>query len=838
LTAVKRRRGEAGFNCSTKSCKQPFPIFAPMTVTGLIEPLAAAQLCRRCQPEQFAFETTDQLEAHDDVLGQVRAIDAMRFGVGIRRDGYNLFAMGPSGVGRHTIVRRQLEKMAGAADIPSDWCYVFNFDLPHKPRKLQFPAGQAAAFAAKMERLVEDLRAAISAAFEADEYRNRRDEIERELGERQEKAIETIGERAKEKGIGLLRTPSGFGFAPLRKDKVISPHEWRELPEAEQTQIQTLIVGFQEELEHAIRAMPKWRREALEKVRELNRQVTRAAVNNLIEDLKAEYRELPQVLDYLGKVQEDVFDHAEMFRHVKEGETAAPLDIPLPQAESADPPFRRYAVNVLIDHSGSRGAPIVYEDNPSHDALLGRIEYVAHMGALLTDFTLIKAGALHRANGGYLVLDVLRVLTQPFAWDALKRSLRAAEIRIQSLGHELSLISTVSLEPEPIPLNVKIVLVGERHLYYLLHAYDPEFAELFKVAVDFEDDIARDAGSDMAYAQTIAAVARREKLRPLDRSGVARVIERLSREAGDAEKISVNMGALADLLRETDYWAGNSGRAVITGEDVRRAIEAQIARADRVKQKLQEHIQRGSLLIDTTGSRSGQVNGLAVLQLGGYSFGTPHRITARTRLGGGGVVDIERESEMGGPIHSKGVLILSGFLAGRYVVNKPLSVSASLVFEQSYGGVEGDSASSAELYALLSALADAPIRQSFAVTGSVNQHGEVQAIGGVNEKIEGFFEVCRARGLSGEQGVLIPESNVKNLMLNDEVVQAVADGRFAIYPIRHVDEGIALLTGDAAATIHSRVEHRLADYAERARSYAGEAPRKSWKASKAGRPHK
>jgi lon-related putative ATP-dependent protease len=837
LTAVKPPRGEAGFNCLTIACKQPFHNAAPMTATGVIEALSAAQLCRRCRPEQFAFETTEQLDALDDVLGQVRAIDAMRFGVGIRRDGYNLFAMGPAGVGRHTIVRRQLEKMAGAADTPSDWCYVFNFDVPHKPRGLQFPAGQAAAFAGKMERLVEDLRAAISAAFEADEYRNRREEIERELGERQEKAIETIGERAKEKSIGLLRTPTGFGFAPLRKDKVISPEEWRELPEAEQTQFQSLIVGFQEELERAIREMPKWRREALGKVRELNRQVTRAAVNNLIEDLKAEYRELPQVQDYLAKVQEDVFDRADMFRHVKEGETAAPLDI-MPQTESADPPFRRYAVNVLIDHSASRGAPIVYEDNPSHDALLGRIEYVAQMGALLTDFTLIKAGALHRANGGYLVLDVLRVLTQPFAWDALKRSLRAGEIRIQSLGHELSLISTVSLEPEPIPLNVKIVLVGERYLYYLLHAYDPEFAELFKVAVDFEDDIARDAASDLAYAQTIANVARREKLRPLDRAGVARVIERLSREAGDAGKISVNMRALADLLRESDYWAGNSGRAVITGEDVRRAVEAQIARADRVKQKLQEHIQRGSLLIDTTGGRSGQVNGLAVLQLGGYSFGTPHRITARTRLGGGGVVDIERESEMGGPIHSKGVLILSGYLAGRYVVNKPLSVSATLVFEQSYGGVEGDSASSAELYALLSALADAPIRQSYAVTGSVNQHGEVQAIGGVNEKIEGFFDVCRARGLTGEQGVLIPESNVKNLMLNDEVVQAVADGRFSIFPIRHVDEGIALLTGDAAATIHSRVEHRLADYAERARSYGGEAPRKSWKASKTGRPRK
>jgi lon-related putative ATP-dependent protease len=803
-----------------------------MATTGRIGPLPATQLCRRCQPEQFGFETTDQLEDLDGVLGQVRAVGAIEFGVGIRREGYNLFAMGPAGIGRHTIVRRHLEKQAHGLGTASDWCYVFNFDVPHKPRTLQFPAGQAGAFAQKMERLVEDLRAAIAAAFETDEYRTRREEIEREFDERQEKAIAKIGERAKARGLALLRTPTGFGFAPVRKDKVISPDEWSKLPEQEQKQLEAIISSLQEELEHAIREMPKWRREALGRVRELHRQVTRAAVNSLIEELKAEYRALPQVQDYLASVQADVFDHAELFRHGKDGEAPTLFGIPLPQPESAEPPFRRYAVNVLIEHSGTQDAPIVYEDNPSHDALVGRIEYIAQMGALVTDFTLIKPGALHRANGGYLVLDALRVLTLPFAWEALKRALRSGEIRTQSLGHELSLISTVSLEPEPIPLDVKVVLVGERYHYYLLHAYDPEFAELFKVAVDFEEHMPRHPQSDLAYARTVAAVARREKLRPLDRAGVARVIERLSRDAGDAEKISVSMRALADLLRESDYWAGNAGRAIISGEDVRRAIETQIARADRVKHKLQEHIMRGKLLIDTSGERSGQVNGLAVVELGGFWFGTPHRITARTRLGSGGVVDIDRESELGGPVHSKGVLILSGFLAGRYAVNKPLTVSASLVFEQSYGGVEGDSASSAELYALLSALADTPIRQSFAVTGSVNQHGDIQAIGGVNDKIKGFFDVCRARGLTGGQGVLIPASNVDNLMLSDEVVQAVVEGKFAIYPVRNVDEGIEILTGEPAAAIHARVEQRLSDYAERARVFAVAAPRKPWRARK------
>jgi lon-related putative ATP-dependent protease len=781
-------------------------------------PLAAGELCRRCDPAQFAFASTAELPDLEGVLGQARAVSAIEFGVGIRREGYNLFAMGPAGIGRHTMVRRHLESQAQAQATPADWCYVYNFETPHKPRALRLPAGRAGAFRAAMERLVEDLRAAIPAAFETDEYRTRRQEIESELNARQEKALEAIGARAREQGIALLRTPAGFGFAPMRKEKVISPGEWSELPEDEQKRLEALIEVLQGDLERAIHEMPKWRREALRRLRELNRQVTQAAVTSLIEELKTEHAAEPQIQAYLAAVQEDVLEHLEAFRHTKDGETPTLFGIPLPQPDAAEP-LRRYAVNVLIEHSQTRGAPIVYEDNPGNDALVGRIEHISQMGALVTDFTLIKAGALHRANGGYLLLDALKVLTQPFAWEALKRSLRSREVRIQSLGQALSLVSTVSLEPEPIPLQVKVVLVGERGLYYLLHAYDPEFAELFKVAVDFEEDMARGPESDLAYARAIAMLARAEKLRPLEREAVAGVIERLSRDAGDAEKVSASMRTLADLLRESDYWAGIAGRAVISGADVRRAVDTQIERADRVRERLQEHILRGSVLIDSAGSRAGQVNALAVLQLGGFSFGTPHRVTARARLGTGRVLDIERESELGGPIHSKGVLILSGYLAGRYAAGKPLSVSASLVFEQSYGGVEGDSASSAELYALLSALAGAPIRQSLAVTGSVNQHGDVQAIGGVNEKIEGFFDVCRARGLTGTQGVLIPQANVKNLMLRHDVVAAVAAGSFAIYPVRTVDEGIALLTGEPAAAIHARIEQRLSEYAEEARAW-------------------
>ncbi|MEW6689221.1 MAG: AAA family ATPase [Pseudomonadota bacterium] len=793
--------------------------------------LAPAELRCCCNPAQFDFATTAELQDLESVLGQARAMDALAFGVGMRREGYNLFAMGPEGAGRHTLVRRHLEQQAATLAPPADWCYVNNFDTPHKPRALRFPAGEAVVFASAMARLVDDLRAAIPAAFETDEYRNRRREIESELGARQERAIGELGERAKAQGIALIRTPNGFGFGPMGKDTVMSPEEFRELPEAKQKQYEALVGRLQEEMAALLQEMPKWRREALHKLRELNREVTSTVIDSLIGELDAQFADLPQVHEYLGQVREDMLDHAEEFRRTKEGEAPTLFGLPLMQPESSEAALRRYGVNVLIEHGAARGAPVVYEDNPTHDALVGRIEHISQMGALVTDFTLIKAGALHRANGGYLILDALKLLTQPFAWEALKRALKAREIRTQPLGQALGWISTISLEPEPIPLETKVVLVGARLLYYLLHAHDPEFGELFKVVADFEEDAPRSAENDLLYARLIATFARKEKLRPLERAAVACVIDQQAREAGDAQKISTSMRSLVDLLREADYWAGAAGRERIGAPDVQRAIEARIARSDRVRQKLLEEVLRGGHLIDTSGERVAQVNGLAVVQLGDFAFGTPNRITARVRLGSGRVLDIERESELGGPIHSKGVLILSGFLAGRYAANKPLSLSASLVFEQSYGGVEGDSASSAELYALLSALADAPVRQALAVTGSVNQHGDVQAIGGVNEKIEGFFDLCRSRGLTGGQGVLIPAANVKNLMLRHDVVEAVARGQFGIYPVRTVDEGIARLTGLPADVINARIEQRLTDFAERARRFAAAAPSRPWRAA-------
>jgi lon-related putative ATP-dependent protease len=781
----------------------------------MIPSLPPERLRRRCDPQRFAFATTAELDGGRAPLGQGRALDAIALGIGMRRDGYNLFAMGPEGIGRHTLVRERLEAQAAGLPTPPDWCYVFDFEAPHRPRALRLPAGQAPKFRADMARLVEDLSAAISAAFETDEYRNRHQQIESELAERHERAVNDMSTRAKDEGILLVRTPSGFAFGPLGKEGVMGPEEFSRLSSAEQKRHEEQVAVLQKELADLLHQMPIWRREALRRMRELDREVTRTAVNSLIEELKAQYPGLPQVQEYVAHVQEDVLENAAILRQVKEGE------FPL-----LDAPLKRYAVNVIIEHSSTRGAPVIHEDNPTHDALVGRIEHLSQMGALVTDFTLIKSGALHRANGGYLVLDALKVLAQPYAWEALKRALRARRIQTRSLGQEIGIVSTVSLEPEPIPLDLKVVLVGERRLYYLLHELDPEFSELFKVAADFEEDMPRSPGEDERYARLVAACARADSLRPLDRAACALVIERQSRDAGDAGKLSVRMQALVDLLREADYCAGVSGHDVVGAADVRRAIDAQIARADRVRGRMQEEIERGTLLVDTEGSRVAQVNTLAALQLGDYAFGTPHRVTARVRLGGGRVIDIERESQLGGPLHSKGVLILSGYLAGRYAPTKPLSLSASLVFEQSYGGVEGDSASSAELYALLSALAAAPLSQSLAVTGSVSQHGDIQAVGAVNEKVEGFFDLCRARGLSGTQGVLIPDANVKNLMLREDVVAAVEQRKFAVYAVRTVDEGIELLTGVPAGEIHARVESRLAEFADKARAFATAAVKK------------
>jgi lon-related putative ATP-dependent protease len=795
-----------------------------------LDPLKPTALYRSCDPAQFKFETTAELADIERMIGQDRAVGAVRFGIGVRRSGYNLYVLGPPGCGKHTLTRQSLDRQAAAEAPPDDWCYVNNFAEPGKPRVLKLPPGKANRLHDGMERLVEELRVAIPAAFESEEYRARKQVIEQQFKERHEKAFGEVQERADEKEIALIRTPAGIALGPTRKGEVLSAEEFRQLPKKEQERLKGVMDEIQEQLQQTLQQVPKWDKEQRQKVRELYREVTKFAAGHLIDELRKEYADLPNVLEYLAAVEEDVTQHARDFLVAGGGaETVAPGIMMTPPMET--PSFDRYAVNVVVDNSALKGAPVVYEDHPTYSNLIGRVEHIAQFGALITDFSLIKAGALHRANGGYLILDARKLLIQPYAWEGLKRVLRSGEIRIESLGQVFSLISTVSLEPEPIPLDLKIVLVGERLLYYLLSAYDPDFNELFKVAADFEEEMELNDETLPLYAQLIGTLAHKEDLSPFDRGAVARVIEHSARLSNDSEKISTHMQSVADLLREADYWAGTNGRNVVTAADVEEAIEAQIHRASRVHERIQEEIRRGTILIDTAGAKPGQVNGLSVLQLGQYAFGRPSRITARVRLGQGRVIDIEREVKLGGPLHSKGILILSGFLGGRYAPDRPLSLSASLVFEQSYGGVEGDSASLAELCALLSALAEVPVHQALAVTGSLNQAGEVQAIGGVNEKIEGFFEVCKAAGLNGEQGVIIPASNVKHLMLRRGVVEAAEEGRFQIYSVETVDQAMELLTGLPSGerdesgrfpegTLNEKVEARIIVLGERARRFA------------------
>ena len=783
-------------------------------------PLSPDHLYRACDTDLFTFTTTAELDDLAEGIGQMRAIDAAHFGIGMRHAGYNLYVMGQPGSGKRTLIQQLLDQRVGEEAKPADWCYVHNFSQPHKPRAIQLPAGMGARLHADMQQLVAEFQAMIPAVFEGEEYQRRLNQIDEEYGERQTHAFGEVGDEANKQGVVLLRTPNGFSFAPAKQDEVMSPDDYDKLPPEEKTRIEQAIAGLQEQLEKVIRQVHQWRRERIERVRKLKEEVVLFAVGQRIDDLRRDYADFPAVCSYLNEVQQNVIESMDEFRHPKEGMSA------LAALTSELPNFSRFLVNLFVSRNASDGAPVVYEDHPTYQNLIGRVEHVSQLGALVTNFLLIKPGALHQANGGYLLLDAFKLLSQPFSWEGLKRALSTHEIRIESLGQMYSLVSTVSLEPEPIPLDAKVILLGNRMLYYLLAQYDPDFGELFKVAADFEDEVERSADNDLLYARLIATLVRRDKLQPFDRGAVARLIEHSARRAEDAEKLSTHMESLADLVREANYWAQQAQREVVERADVDHAIEAQIRRADRLRERSHEAILRGILHIDTEGEWVGQVNGLSVFQLGDFSFAQPSRITANTRLGEGELIDIQREVKLGGAIHSKGVLILASFLASRYAAEQPLSLSASLVFEQTYGQVEGDSASVAELCALLSSLANAPIRQSLAATGSVDQFGRVQAIGAVNEKIEGYYDICSKRGLTGQQGVLIPASNVAHLMLRRNVVEAAAAGRFHIYAVETVDEALELLTGipvgapDIEGSLDQRVAQRLKHLAELRRRFA------------------
>jgi len=795
-------------------------------------PLRPAALRRRCNPSRFRFQTTEELADLEEVIGQPRAVEALEFGIGIRQPGFNLFAFGPAETGMHDVVWRKLSQRAAGEPVPDDWVYVFNFEEAHRPRAIMLPPGRGTTLRLDMERLIDDLRSAVPAAFQSDEYRARAQVIEDEVKEQNQTALQEIEQRARKQNIALVRTPMGMGFAPMQGDEVVSPEVFNKLPTAEREKVSSQISALQDELQDVMRELPRLLQAAREKIKQLNKEVTTFAVGHFIDSLRAKYGDIAAVVTHLTRVQDDIIENAGLFRQDMDG--AAPPAMPgagLAGSQAAlEASFRRYQVNLLVDHSGNHGAPVVHETDPSYQNLVGRVEHLSEMGALVTDFNLIKPGAFHLANGGYLILDARKVLTRPFAWEGLKEAIRAGEIRIESLGQMASMISTVSLEPEKIPVRVKVVMLGDPMLYYLLQQHDPEFAELFKVPVDFDDRMTRDADASLVYARFIATQARASRLKPINKEGVALVIEESARMAGDSERLSTLTREISDLLAEADYRAGERRSKVTGARDIRAATEARRRRSDRIAVRMREQVERGTILIETDGARPGQINGLSVIQLGGFSFGRPARITARVRMGRGQVIDIEREVKLGGATHSKGVLILSNFLAARFSTDTPLSLAASLAFEQSYGGIDGDSASSTELYAILSALADAPIDQGLAVTGSVNQFGEVQAIGGANQKIEGFYDLCLARGLTGRQGVLIPKSNVKHLMLREDVVQAAEEGRFHVYPVETIDQGIEILTGVRGGrrgakgafppdSINGRVLAKLRDFAEKRKAF-------------------
>lgn len=793
-----------------------------------IKPLEPDALYRRCDPSGFNFETTDELEDLSRVLGQKRAMEAVRFGIGMRRDGYGLYALGEPGSGRRALIERFLHERAAGESCPPDWLYVNNFRDSRKPVALALPPGRGVELRDDMKQLIEDLQAALPAAFESEEYRARRKELEEALGEEQGKPFEKLNEKAGKQGVLLIRTNRGMAFAPKKDDDEVMPaDQFNELPEDQREAFRKKIEKLEEDLEKIIHQVPRWQREGKRKIRALDRDVSRVAVENLIEDMQHAWSDQPAVLEYLDAVVEDVIDNVDDFLDEDGGGQQSAMLVPGQQNEKS---FRRYRVNVLVENGDTDGAPVVFVNHPSHQNLFGRIEHKSHMGNLFTDFTLIKGGALHRANGGYLVVEARKLLTQPFAWEGLKRTLFSGELKVESLGQELSLIDTVSLEPEALELDIKVILIGSRLLYYLLNRYEPEFGQLFKVAADFEDDMPRTEDSQNLYARMIATQGRRAELLPLDREATARVIEQAARAAEDAERLSVKLQGVTDLLRESDFWAREHERRVIARDDVEKAIEARRHRAGRVPERIQEAIRRGTLLIETEGERVGQINGLSVSSAGQVNFGHASRITARVRLGDGEVKDIQREVKLAGPIFSKAVMTLTGYLGAHYAPDFPLMVGASLVFEQTYGGIEGDSATAAELFALLSALAEVPLKQALAVTGSANQYGDVQAIGGVNEKIEGFFDTCKQRELTGSQGVLVPSANVKHLMLRADVVQAVRDGRFNIYPFSTIDEGLGLVTGRDAGekdtrrrfpkdTVNDLVQRRLLEFAEQARRW-------------------
>jgi lon-related putative ATP-dependent protease len=780
------------------------------------------QLRAVCDPSCLGFETTADLPELEGHVGQDRALAAISFGLGVEATGYNIFAAGITGTGRNYAVLSHAKTAAAKQPTPDDWCYVYNFRDPRHPVALRIPSGLGPQFAKGIEDLINACRQEIPRAFESEAYEDRKEKATGDIQAQRGRLLQALDEEARQAGFVIQPTPMGLVTVPIVDGKPMSREQFEGLPDENRRELNGKMEQLHERVQEVLGQARQIEREARRRVEELDREVAMAAVGDRFKELKDRYKSNQPVVRHVEGLAEDVVAHQADFR------TAA--DQPGPDGLIVEGVPTRYRVNVLVTHEDGDGAPVVQENSPSYYNLLGRLEYRPGGGAAITDHMLIKPGAVHRANGGYLILQALDVLTTPFAWDALKRALRSQEVSIENIGEQWTPIPATTLRPEPIPLDLKVIMIGSPLLYFLLYNYDEDFGKLFKVKADFDVDMKADADACRGYATFIATYCRRHGLGPLTKEAVADLIDYGRRVAEDQERLSTRFAEVADVLVQADFWAGDAKADVITAEHVVQALDQKEYRVGRLEERVLDLIRRGDLVVDVAGAKLGQVNGLAVLDLGDHVFGRPARITAQVTPGRAGVVNIEREARLSGQIHQKAVMILSGYLTGAYGADSPLSLSASIAFEQSYGPVEGDSASCAELYAILSSLAGVPIHQGIAVTGSVDQYGNVQVIGGANYKIEGFYTACKMKGLTGEQGVIIPRLNVKNLMLKPEVVEAVTEGKFHIWGVSTVDEGIEVLTGLRAGSpnepdsVHGRVSARLKEFAEALQGSRDERP--------------
>lgn len=807
----------------------------------MAEAIPYERLTCRCDSNIFGCETSADGKPLQSIVGQVKALKALQFGLNIKEKGFNIFVSGVPGTGKKTAVKGYLEDIAKHKPTPPDWCYVNNFQENYKPKAISLPAGRARKFKKQVDSFVEAARREISKAFESEDYATKRNNAIRQVQQERDELINKINDEAQMEGFVIQPTPMGLLTIPVKDNRPLTEEEFRMLDKETQNTISEKQKVLNEDLKKTGRQMISIEKKTMDMIDKLDREIGSFTLNLLLEDLKESYHDIPKVLEYLQEMTEDMLNNLTIFRtdemiqdkmREMQMQQMQQMGMPMPMAPKEDLKFRKYSVNIVVDNTDVKGAPIVMELNPSYNNLFGRIEKEAMMGALFTDFTMVRAGSLLRANGGYLILPALDVLRNYFSWDSLKRSIQNEEIHIEEAEERLGYLTTRWLVPEPIPWDVKVVLIGSPYIYYRLYELDPDFHDLFKVKADFDRVMDRNEENMKSFSSFVCNVCTEENLKHLDKDAIAKVVEYSSRLAEDQNKLSTQFGEIADVLREASFYAHKQNAPVVTIDHVKEAIEERFNRSSMIQEKIRDMIERGLIMIEVAGDAVGQVNGLSVMEMGDIMFGRPSKITASTGLGSQGLIDIEREAKLGGPIHTKGVLILSGYLSNRYAQDKPLSLSTRVVFEQSYSGIEGDSASSTELYAILSDLSGVPIKQGIAVTGSVNQKGEVQAIGGVNHKIEGYFAVCKAKGLTGEQGVMIPASNAQNLVLKDEVIKAVKEGKFHIWAVSTIDEGIEVLTGRKAGrrdmkgifeegSVNSLVDSQLRSYSEMWMNYNG-----------------